>query len=69
MTLSQWFDAWVAGQTSVTARWDIEQCPLSDAPMVPFGYTGTIEDIADGYLWVDFGGPYGVVCCDALELR
>lgn len=53
----------------VTARFRIQQNPLSPAPAVPRGACGHIEDEADGFAWVDFGGAYGVVCCDIRELK
>lgn len=53
----------------VTAKRRIYQSPLSDAPAVPHGRRGFIQDSADGFLWVDFGGAYGAVCCERTELR
>lgn len=51
------------------AKKDIEQSPLSNAPDVPKGRIGTLDDEADDLLWVDFGGPYGTIACDASEVR
>lgn len=56
------------GADNVVAKQRIRQSPLSEAPDVPRGTSGHIEDEADGYLWVDFGEPYGAVACDAKEL-
>jgi hypothetical protein len=53
----------------VTARRVIQQSPLSDAPPVPAGRRGSLDDEADGFFLVDFGGPYGVVLCDPSEVR
>lgn len=52
----------------ISAR-SIEQSPLSNAPGVPRGSVGFIQDEADDLLWVDFGGFYGVVACDPKEVR
>lgn len=57
------------GIHSVRARRKIEQCPLSSAPAVPAGKSGTVEDIADDYVFVDFGAGYGVVLCLPEELK
>jgi hypothetical protein len=57
------------GTGNVQARLLIEQSPLSDAPAVPVGTRGHIEDESEGYYWVDFGEPYGVIACAADELR
>lgn len=57
-----------AGNGMVTAKRRIFQSPLDSAPPVPAGTAGFIQDEADGYLWVDFDGAYGVVCCDAREV-
>lgn len=53
------------------AKKTIHQSPLSDAPDVPKGTCGTLEDedMCDGLLYVDFGEPYGVVMCSADEVR
>lgn len=53
------------------AKRTIYQSPLSDAPDVPKGTRGTLEDddTCDGMLFVDFGDPYGVVMCSADEVR
>lgn len=51
------------------ARRTIEQSPLSDAPAVPKGQSGTLDDEADGLLFVDFGEPYGSVACTVDELE
>ena len=52
------------------AKRTIFQSPLSDAPDVPRGTKGTLEDTdtCDGMLYVDFGEPYGVVACTADEI-
>lgn len=57
------------GAGYVVARKTIEQSPLSDDPPVPAGTRGHVEDDVDGFLWVDFGGPYDVVCCSPEEVR
>ena len=57
------------GADNVVARVTIPQAPLCDAPDVPAGTVGHIEDRADGYVWVDFGSPYDTVCCFETELR
>ena len=62
MTLPCW--AW--GRVIAGRR--IEQSPLDDAPPVPKGSVGSVEDEADDLLWVDFGEPYGVVACEVAEL-
>ena len=53
----------------VTAKRRIYQSPLSGAPPVPQSTRGWIEDVADDLLWVDFGGLYGVVCCERREVN
>jgi hypothetical protein len=50
------------------AKHRIPQSPLSADPDVPRGREGWLCDIADGYLWVDFGAPYSVVACDPSEV-
>lgn len=63
-------ETWEANPTGcVVSKRRIEQSPLSDAPAVPGGTHGHIADAADGYLWVDFDGSFGVVCCDPSEVR
>lgn len=57
------------GADNVKSRRTIEQSPLSEAPDVPQGTLGHIEDEADELYWVDFGEQYGVVACTALDLR
>ena len=52
----------------VQARREIAQSPLSRAPAVPRGTFGYIQDVADGLLWVDFGGLRGVVACEVGDL-
>lgn len=53
------------------AKNKIYQSPLSNAPDVPKGTRGTLEDTdtCDELLYVDFGEPYGVVICSAEEVR
>lgn len=55
---------------TVKAKKKIEQCPLSDAPDVPAGTLGTIEDkdYCCDLLLVDFGEPYGVILCAPTEV-
>ncbi len=55
-------------QRRVVARYTIQQSPSSSAPAVPKGTVGSIEDYADGLLWVDFGDPYGTVAAEDREL-
>ena len=52
------------------AKHIIRQSPLSDAPDVPEGTVGTLDDIdqAAELLVIDFGEPYGHVLCDAGEV-
>jgi len=57
------------GADYVHARRRIDQSPLSDAPAVPRGTRGHIEDEADGFYWVDFGESFGTVACDREDLR
>lgn len=57
------------GADNVTARRQIAQSPLTEAPAVPRGSVGHIEDEADDLYWVDFGEPYGVVACEPQDLR
>jgi hypothetical protein len=57
------------GADNVTARRRIEQSPLTDAPDVPRGLSGRIEDEDAPWLLVDFGEPYGVVICSTDDLR
>lgn len=57
------------GAGNVTAARTIEQSPLDPALDVPKGTRGHVEDEADGYLWVDFGEPYGTVCCELEDLE
>lgn len=57
------------GGDNVQARRTIPQSPLADAPAVPRGAVGHIEDEADDLYWVDFGTPYGTVACDADDLE
>ncbi len=56
------------GGDYVRAKRHIEQSPLSDAPAVPKGRIGHIEDEVDDLVFVDFGEPYGTVACDVDEL-
>jgi len=56
------------GADNVTAQRRIEQSPLSDAPSVPRGTHGHLEDEDAPWLLVDFGEPYGVVLCEASDL-
>jgi hypothetical protein len=53
----------------VRSKCRIYQSPVSDDPPVPRGTHGYITDSADGWLWVDFGEIYGVVCCDVAEVK
>jgi hypothetical protein len=46
----------------------IRQSPLGDAPDVPAGTLGFIQDEVAGVVYVDFGYPWGVVICDKSEL-
>lgn len=48
---------------NVIARRRIQQSPLTDAPDIPKGTHGHIEDEDRPYLLVDFGEPYGTVIC------
>jgi hypothetical protein len=57
------------GADNVTARVTIRQSPLVNAPAVPRGAVGHIEDEADDLYWVDFGDPYGTVACEPQDLR
>ena len=57
------------GADNVIAKFRIRQSPLSDAPSVPRGTHGHVEDEADGLIWVDFDEPYGVVACYSDELE
>ncbi len=58
------------GADNVTARVTIWQNPLAARRLaVPAGSVGHIEDEADGYLFVDFGEPYGTVQCEPADLR
>lgn len=56
------------GGGNVRARRLIPQSPLTEAPDVPSGARGHIDDYDDPYILVDFGDPYGVVICDPSEL-
>jgi len=58
------------GITMLKAKHIIRQSPLSDAPDVPEGTVGTLDDIdqAAELLVIDFGEPYGHVLCDAGEV-
>ncbi len=56
------------GRHGVKALIKIRQSPLSDAPDVPRGTYGIIQDETDGWFFVDFGEPYGTVACDESEL-
>ena len=56
------------GAGYVVARRPIRQSPLADAPTVPRGAVGHVEDEVDDLLWVDFDEPYGVVACDESEV-
>jgi hypothetical protein len=61
-----------ASPSTVVARCSIEQSPFSDAPRVPRGTEGYVEDVladSDGLLAVDFGDPYGVVLCSPEEVK
>jgi hypothetical protein len=53
----------------VSAVRSIEQSPLSDDPAVPKGLAGYVQDFTDDYYFVDFGEPFGVVCCAANEIN
>jgi len=58
----------------VKAKWRIRQSPLSDAPDVPRGTVGEIDDMDDcagppPLLVVDFGPPYGHVLTDVREVK
>jgi hypothetical protein len=53
---------------NVIARRCIEQSPLTDAPSVPKGTRGHIDDYDEPFVLVDFGEPYGVVLCDLDEV-
>ena len=57
------------GAGNVVAVRRIEQSPLSDAPAVPRGARGYVEDVDAPWLLVDFGEPYGVVICDPRDVR
>lgn len=57
------------GAGNVIARRRIEQSPLSDAPAVPRGMVGHIDDEDPPYLIVDFGAPYGHVICEPEDVR
>ena len=54
MTLKDWEDQWAYNEV-VRAKSKIYPSPLSDCRPVSKGTIGTIEDIVDGYIWVDFG--------------
>jgi len=57
---------------SVRANRRIEQSPLCDAPCVPAGALGSVEDDlrdSDGLVAVDFGKPYGTVLCYPGEIE
>lgn len=53
----------------VVAARKIYQSPLTDAPDIPKGTRGYVEDEDAPYLLVDFGEPYGVVIVDPDEVR
>jgi hypothetical protein len=57
------------GAGYVVARRLIEQSPLTDAPPVPRGTRGYLEDEDEPWLLVDFGEPYGVVICEPSDVR
>lgn len=57
------------GAGYVVAKRQIEQSPLSDAPPVPKGTRGYLEDEDDPYWLVDFDEPYGVVIVDPDEVQ
>ena len=58
------------GAGNVIARRTIRQSPLDDAPDVPRGTVGYLEDEDfDDILIVDFGEPYGAVLCEPDEVR
>ncbi len=59
----------VDGADNVQTRRMVAQSPLDDAPDVPRGCIGHIEDEADDLYWVDFGAPYGTVACEPEDLR
>lgn len=55
---------------NVIARHRIEQSPLSEAPDVPRGTIGYLDDEDfDDILIVDFGDPYGHVVCEPEDIR
>lgn len=53
------------------AKRKIMQSPLTDAPDIPAGTIGTVEDEdhCTGDLLVDFGDEYGVVICAPDEVE
>lgn len=53
----------------VVARRRIEQSPLTDAPAVPKGANGYLDDVDEPYVIVDFGEPYGHVLCEPEDIR
>ncbi len=71
MALSELLASIQARPDAVIAKRRIEQNPLSDAPAVPRGTKGDVADWVDcdEVLFVDFGGEFGVVCCDARDVR
>jgi hypothetical protein len=54
----------------MTAKRTIYQSPLSDAPNVPKGTRGILEDFdrCSDLMFVDFGEPFGVVACYPSEV-
>jgi len=54
---------------NVIARRRIEQSPLTDAPAVPRGTVGYVDDEDFELLIVDFGEPYGHVICEPEDVR
>lgn len=58
------------GAGYVVACRRIEQSPLSDAPDVPRGTRGYLDDEdCDDILIVDFGARYGHVLCEPEDVR
>jgi hypothetical protein len=54
------------GADYVIARQAIYE--LDGVLAVPRGTRGHVDDEADGYLYVDFGEPYGIVMCEPIDL-
>lgn len=57
------------GYGGVVAKRTIQQSPLTDAPDVPLGARGHLEDEDEPWLFVDFGEPYGVVLCERGDVQ